>query len=462
MVVRFFGWLPVVGLASCMVGPDFKKPEVELPQSFSQDGMTWKRQVPEALPKSGAWWKVYRDRELTRLVEQALAQNQAVEATAERLEQARATSKATRSLFFPNIQLDLGARRTKSIFRGPSGGSIYYNSYTVPLEFSYEVDVWGKVRRQLEGSKAGEAAAEETLRALRLTVAGEVVQTYWALRAVDADRDVLKRTLDVRRKALSLLEKQHEAGAISALDLSRARTEVATAEADRIRLDQQRVELVTSLAVLTGRIATGFDVAQNAHLPSPPSIPASLPSEMLQQRPDVRAALYQVAAANAGIGVATAAMYPSFTLTSSGGYDAQRVGDLFRPDTLVWALGGNLVAPISSQKLLRHRREATLAAHRAVAADYRQTVIESIAEVENALQAVAILQRREKAQQEALEAAKDTYNHSLKRFEVGMASLLDVVDAERVFLAAQRNTNALCAESLAISASLIKALGGKW
>lgn len=445
-----------------MVGPDFKKPEMDLPKSFSEKGVTWKRQDPKSLPDPEQWWKIYKDSTLNQLVEKALKENQNVASASARLDEARSLSKVARSRYFPAITLEPGASRTKSVFRGPQGGSIYYNSYKVPLEMSYEIDAWGKVRRQNEGAKANRAAAEESLNALKLSVAGDVAQTYWALRAVDADRATLARTLEVRRKALDLLNKQREAGSISGLDLARAETEVATAEAGRIRLDQDRVELVNALAVLTGSMATDARVPENSILPSPPSVPATLPSDVITNRPDVRAALHRVAAANAEIGVATAALYPSITLNASTGYDSQTLGDLFDPSTMIWSMGSSTLFQISGQKLLREQRESKRAAHRAVTAEYRQSVIESIAEVENALQAMAIIQRRQAAQDKALASARKTFELSGKRYESGLVSFLDVVDAERTWLEAERNSNAIRAERLALSVSLIKAIGGKW
>jgi NodT family efflux transporter outer membrane factor (OMF) lipoprotein len=279
---------------------------------------------------------------------------------------------------------------------------------------------------------------------------------------VDADRELMRRTLEIRRKALELITAQERAGEISGLDLSRARSEVASAEADRLSLDQQRAELVHALAVLGGEMATGKSVRADSSLPEPPSIPAALPSEIVFQRPDVRASLHQVAAANAEIGVATAAMYPAFSINASTGVDASLIGKLVDADSMVWSLGANLVTPLSAQRLLRFRRDAVKAAHRASSADYRQTVIESVAEIENALQAAAILERRQAAQQEALDAARETYKRSLKRFESGLVSFLDVVDAERTLLTTSRQSNAIRAEALAVSVSLIKALGGRW
>jgi multidrug efflux system outer membrane protein len=388
--------------------------------------------------------------------------NQNLATSAARLRQARELSKAARTLYFPDVDLGAGAERSKSRFRGPGGGSIIDSNFTVPADLRYEMDVWGKVRRQVESATASEGAAQETLNAVRLSVAGEVAQTYWALRAVDANRAVLDRTLEVRRKAIDLLTKRRDAGTISGLDLARAETEVATAEADRIQLDQERVLLVNALAVLAGSAATGFTVPMLTDLPKPPSVPSSVPSEVLRQRPDIRAAERNVAAANANIGVATASFYPVIGIDASGGLDSNNIKDLFQASSLVWSLGTNAVLPITSQKWLQAQRDAAVAAHEAASAEYRQTVLESIREVENALQGSAILERRQAAQDQALQAARTTFDLSVKRYKGGLVSFLDVVDAERTRLTAERGANAIRAERLAVSVSLIKAIGGEW
>ena len=435
---------------------------MELPASFSQGGVRWKRQTPGTLPVPRAWWRLYHDAVLTSLVERSLAMNQNIAVSAARVRQARELSIAARSMFFPNINLGAAADRTKSRIRMPSGGTSLADNFAVPVDLRYEIDVWGKVRRQVESANATADAAGETLNALRLSVAGEVAQTYWALRAVDANRAVLARTLEIRRKALDLLTKRRNAGSISGLDLARAETEVATAEADRIRLDQDRIALVNALAVLAGTAATGASVPEQTDLPTPPTIPLSVPSEMLRQRPDIRAAERNVAAANANIGVASAAFYPSISIGGSSGFDAARMADLFQASSLVWSLGAGATRSITGHKWLTAQRNAAVAAHEAVSAEYRQTVLESIREVENALQGAAILKRRQIAQDQALESARRTFELSAKRFKAGLVSFLDVVDAERTRLDAEKAANAIRAERLAVSVSLVKALGGEW
>jgi multidrug efflux system outer membrane protein len=405
---------------------------------------------------------VFRDPTLTRLAERALASNQDLRAAAARLAEARALTRAARSRYFPDIDLNPAADRTQFRFRGPGGGSILATNISVPLEFSYEVDLWGKVRRQVEAAKASDEAAAETLRAMQLTVTGEVAQTYWALRAIDAEQDLLGKTVDLRRKALDLLGEQRGAGAISGLVLSRAQTEVADAEAQLAGLDQDRAELVNALAVLCGGMATGSAVRPVPELPAPPAVPVSVPSELLRQRPDIRAAERLVAAANAEIGVAQAAFFPSLTIDASIGYDAAALGNLFDTGAQVWSLGPKLSVPISSAGLRRAQRDAAVAAHQATSAEYRQTVLDAIREVENALAGTAALTRQQQAQDTAAAAARKTLELSRDRFVSGLADFLDVVDAERTRLEAERRARAVRAERLAVSVALIKALGGSW
>ncbi|MBX3740536.1 MAG: efflux transporter outer membrane subunit [Akkermansiaceae bacterium] len=450
----------VLLIAACKpLGPNHETPEMKLPASFSNGGVKWKKQSPDSLPNPRAWWRLYGDGTLNSLVDRALGNNQELAGASARVRQARSLSAAARGRYFPSIDLNPSSSRSKTRAQGIS---TVQNNFSVPADLSYELDVWGAVRRQVESADASADAQQESFNALKLTIASEVAQTYWALRAVDADRALLSRAVELRRKAFSLLKEQRDAGAISGLDLSRAEVEVATAEADKIQLDQDRVELVNALAVLAGASATGSSVPERFDLPSPPSIPVSVPSEVLRQRPDVRAAERRVAAANADIGVAMAAYYPSFTIGGSGGFSSNTASQLFKSSSLIWSIGPNINIPITQQKFLRDRKDAAVAAHEAASADYRQIVLESIREVENALQASSIIVGRQKAQDQAAAAAKNTFDLSSKRFDAGLVSFLDVVDAERTRLDAERRSNSVRAERLALSVSLAKAIGGGW
>lgn len=458
-------WRAIPGsvlLASCTVGPDHQVPAITLPASFSDGGVAWKSHQPGDAAIERAWWRIYRDGTLNGLAERAAAANQNLQAAAARVEEARALTRAVRSRYFPAIDLNPSAERSQFRFRGPGGGSLLTTNITVPLDFSYEVDLWGKVRRQVEAAKASDEAAAETLRAMRLSVTGEVAQTYWALRAVDAEQDLLGRTVELRRRALGLLRDQRGAGAISGLVLSRAETEVADAEAQLAGLDKSRAELVNALAVLCGGVATGSAVRPAPELPSPPVVPVSVPSELLRRRPDIRAAERRVAAANAEIGVAQAAFYPSLTIDASLGYDSSSLGNLFDIDAQVWSIGPKVSMPISGAGLRIAQRDAAVAAHQAASADYRQTVLEAIREVENALRGASALARQQQAQDQAAAAARKTLELSRNRFTAGLTDFLDVVDAERTRLEAERRARAVRAERLAVSVALAKAMGGSW
>ncbi|RYD24922.1 MAG: hypothetical protein EOP87_25325, partial [Verrucomicrobiaceae bacterium] len=217
------------------LGPNHETPEMKLPASFSSGGVKWKRQSPDSLPSPRAWWRLYGDGTLNSLVDRALSNNQELAGAAARVRQARSLSAASRGRYFPTIDLNPSASRSKSRVQDVS---TIQNNFSVPADLSYELDVWGAVRRQVESADASADAQQENFNALKLTIASEVAQTYWALRAVDADRALLTRAVELRRKAFSLLREQRDAGAISGLDLSRAEVEVATAEADKIQLDQ--------------------------------------------------------------------------------------------------------------------------------------------------------------------------------------------------------------------------------
>ncbi|MEO0016870.1 MAG: hypothetical protein RLZZ522_153, partial [Verrucomicrobiota bacterium] len=423
----FLTCFTVLAMGGCApVGPKHEPPALALPASFSRGGVQWQARSPEQ-PKPQAWWKIYHDGTLTSLVERSLAMNQDLAASAARLRQAREMSQAMRSLYFPDVNFDGRASRSKSRYLGAVDSTMIRNNFIVPVDFRYELDVWGKSRRRVESAKATADAASESLTALQLTVAGEVAQTYWALRAVDTDQVALDHTLEIRRKALSLLTKRRDAGSISGLDLARAETEVATAEAERIRLEQDRIGLVNALAVLAGSAATGFTVPTQAALPTPPAVPTAVPSDWLRQRPDIRGAERRVAAANADIGVATAAFYPSFAINANAGLSAATLSDLVQTSALIWSLGAEATAPVTHRNLLKTQQRAAVAAHEAVSAEYRQTVLESIREVENALQGAAILERRHIAQDQALAAANKTFELSVKRYQSGLVSFLDVV-----------------------------------
>jgi multidrug efflux system outer membrane protein len=454
----------LLALSSCtLVGPDHQAPEMDLPASFSHQGVSWKRTSDPKVYANSRWWKVFGDSTLTSLVNDAAAQNLTIKAAAARLAEARAMSRSARAALLPSLDFRADASRTDMINRfGPGGGSLLMNFYQLPLELSYEVNLWGKVTRQIEGANAREAASQASIAATTLSLTADTAQTYWALRGLDAERAIVKESIALRKETLSLVDARFQAGTVSELDVSRAKTEVATAESELIGMDRQRSELVNALALLTGRAATGFQVAVDASLPSAPRIPAGVPADLLLRRPDIFVVERNVAAANAEIGVAQAAFYPNLRLRASGGVEGIDLSDLISTDNIVWSLGSSLTYPILGQKNLRARRDAAVANHQAVSAEYKQSVLVALRETEDSLKGLDFLARQEDAQNSAVAAAHRTLDLSKERFEAGLVSFLEVVETERTLLATKRLATSLRAQRLAVTVNLIKALGGSW
>lgn len=455
--------LAVVGLAlvGCTVGPNHQTPTMELPTSFATGGVKWKRTSEPKLYENNRWWRVFSDSTLNELAEATASRNYQLESAAATLREARAMSRGARSRFFPTISFN--PSYTNSQMRAPgSGNTIRNEGFSLPVDLDWELDLWGKVRRQVEGAKANEQAAEASVAAMRLSLTAETAFTYWALRGVDSDRAILRSTVELRNNALGLLREQMNAGAISQLDVSRAETEVATAEADLIGLDRTRAELVSALAVLTGRPSSSFKISEKAELPDPPSIPSGVPSDLLLRRPDLYVAERRVAATNAEIGVTQAAFYPSVRISMSGGLDSATWGNLFDAQSKIWSIGPSISQPIATFGRLQADRDAAIARHDQASLDYKQSVLTALKETDDSLRALEVLRRQQGAQEKAVSSSGTAFNLSKERFTGGIINFLDVVDAERTRLNTLREANALRAERLGVTVTLIKALGGSW
>ena len=452
--------LSLLSLGCATVGPNHESPQTDLPATFSKNGIQWKRTTTPKVYENTRWWRVFGDPTLNDLAAATASQNLSLQAASARLREARALSRSSRTAVLPSLDFNGDLSRSKSNFG--AGGSITRSSINLPLDLSYEVDLWGKVRRQVEGADAREAGAQASFAATQLTLTADTAQTYWALRALDADRALLVNSIALRKESLGLVEARFRAGTVNALDVSRAQTEVANAEAELIGVDRDRSELVNALAVLTGRSAGRFSVAAQAKLPKPPSIPAGVPADLLLRRPDLYAAERNVAAANADIGVAKAAYYPNLRLRLGGGLEASEFDQLFRADAALWSLGSSLTYPILGQKRIAANYDAAVARHQAASLDYKQSVLVALREAEDGLTGLEFLRRQEEAQRKAVEAAQNTLNISRQRFSAGLVSFLEVVDTERTLLTNQRLAASLQAQRLAVTVNLIKALGGSW
>jgi multidrug efflux system outer membrane protein len=449
------------------VGPDYKAPTNATPDKYkSEDLGSWKEGRPlDQVPK-GIWWEVFADPTLNDLEKQAAFENQNLKAAVARVGQARATARVARGELMPTVNFDPSwTRQRYSPNQVPSFGNVTANTFSVPLDFSYEVDLWGRVRRGFESARADAQASLADYYNVLLTLQSDVAQNYFGLRALDVEIAIVASTVDLRKEQVRLVRSRFEGGIGNELDVARAETEQATTEAELASLAQRRAELENSLAILTGTNPAVFRLSANTPgnwTPTPPEIPAGLPAELLERRPDVSEAERLLASANAKIGVAKAAFFPVINLTASGGYLSGEVENLFNWGSRVWSVGPSISLPIfaGGRNLANYRRSQ--AAFEEAVARYRQQVLVAFGDVENSLSGIRHLAEQFAAQQRALAQARRAADLATQRYRSGIVAYIEVIDANRDALQTERGSAQLTGQRLITSVQLIKALGGGW
>lgn len=457
------------GHASTAVGPDYVRPTNAAPSTYKASELgEWKEGRPlDTLPK-GNWWEAFGDAQLNELQQQAKGANQQLKAAVARVDQARAAARVSRSEFLPSLDFDPSWRRERySPNQVPAFGNITANTFRVPLDLSYEIDLWGRIRRAFEGARADAQASLASLHSVLLTLHADVAQNYFRLRALDAEIAAVAGTLRFRREQVELVKNRLEGGIGNELDVVRAETELATAEAEAAALAKSRAELENALAILVGTNPVTFKLAalEDANVnwnPKPPTIPAGLPADLLERRPDVAEAERQLASANARIGVAKAAFFPVLRLTGSAGYVSGEVDNLFNWDSRVWSIGPSLSLPIFAAARNQAKLRNTKAAFEESVANYRQRVLVAFGDVENSLSGIHFLSRQAEAQERALASARRATDLANERFRAGIVSYLEVVDANRIAFQTERATAQLAGQRLIAAVQLVKALGGGW
>jgi multidrug efflux system outer membrane protein len=342
-----------VALAGCAVGPNYQRPEAAtIPAAYSGASNEWKIAQPQGHLPKGNWWEMFGDAELNQLETEAANANQQLKAAVARFAQARAVTDVTRSGLFPHIGLSATYERHRHSPNAPSvtGSAVNqastYNDFTIPLDLSYELDLWGRVRRSVESARAQEQVDADDLEAVRLAIQAEVTSDYFTLRALDTEHALLSSSVEVFRKSLELTRNRRAGGIVSDLDVAQAETVLRTTQAQLPAIALQRAQFEHALAVLTGRTAIDFKIAERTLTDAPPIIPPGLPSELLERRPDISAAERRMAAANAGIGVAKAAFFPTIRFNGLAGFESLDAGALFDWPSRMWAVGPSLTLPL--------------------------------------------------------------------------------------------------------------------
>jgi multidrug efflux system outer membrane protein len=470
MTAMTIRWLVplILAVSGCAVGPTYRRPATEAPDTWKEapkalDEAMWQEARPQDTTPRGAWWEIFGDPDLNVLEVQAVHANQSLETALARLARARAVARLPQADLLPTVELNPAYDHFKRTLSGFGGaGSITNDEFSIPLDLSYEADLWGKVRRSFEAARAEAQASQAAYETVFLSVSAEVARTYFLLRALDAELDALRKTVELRREAERLIHQRVEAGLASQLDMARVTAEVKTAEAESLGVERQRAELEHALAVLCGRAASDFTVAAVPLAADPPQVPPGIPSRVLERRPDVAEAERLMAAANARIGVARAAAFPVLRLTGSAGWQSAKLEDLITADSAVWSIGPSLSIPIFAGGRNAANLKAAQADYDQALAEYRRRVLVAFQEVEDALAAIRLLTSQQQAQIGVVEASRQAATLSLDRFTEGLASFLDVVDAERARLEAERRAAQIRGQRMAATILLIKALGGGW
>ncbi len=440
-----------------------------MPDHYREATNEWRTATPAAHLPKGAWWEIFGDPELNRLEQQAAAANQSLHAAVARFEQARANADVARSGLFPRIGAGFAATRQRASENRPSnltgeavGNSPTYNTFVLPFDLSYELDLWGRVRRQVEAAKASVQADAADLEAVRLAIAAEVAADYFTLRALDAEKAALAASIEAYRRSLELTRNRRAGGLVSDLDVAQAETGLNTAEAQLPALRLARSRFEHALAVLTGQPASLFQLPAAPLGIAPPEIPAELPSALLERRPDVAAAEQRMAAANASIGVAKAAFFPTVRFNGLAGFQSIDAGTLFDWPSRFWAVGPSLTLPLFEGGQRQAKLRATKAAYEETVARYRQTVLTAFAEVEDNLAAQGLLARQYEQELEALAAARRQLEIANNRYRSGLVTYLQVATAQNATLERERVVARLRGQRFAAAVALVKALGGSF
>jgi len=449
----------------CMVGPAYVKPSAPSTDAYKEiDG--WKMAQPSDHLPRGPWWDMFEDPELHALEEQVVAANQDLKVAEARLREARALVRFNRAALFPTISTSVGASSIKESAHQPflpsgvhTGSS---GDFLFSIDMSYEVDLWGRVRRTVASARHEAQATAADLETARLSLQAELAINYFELRAADAQQQLLDETVKAFEAALRLTTNRYRGGAAPKSDVAQAQTQLDTTRVQATDIAVQRAQFEHAIAVLIGRAPAAFNLPPRPLDHRPPDIPVGVPSQLLERRPDIAAAERRVAAANEQIGIARAAYYPAVVLNASVGFEGSTFGNFLNAPSLLWAVGTSISQTIYDGGRRRATSDAALASYDATVATYRQTTLSAFQQVEDNLAALRILDQEARQQRQAVESAQDSLQLFTNRYRGGVDNYLQVITAQTVALANQRNEIDILRRRVGASVLLVKALGGGW
>src|SRR6266478_7382289 len=452
-------------LGGCMVGPDYVKPSAPSTAAYKESN-GWKVAQPSDHLPRGAWWDLFADPDLRALEQEVATANQDLKIAEARLREARAAVRFNRAGLFPTISTSLGASSVRESSNQPFLTSGFQpghsGDFLWSLDLSYEVDLWGRVRRTVASARHEAQATAADLETAQLSLQAELAIDYFELRAADAQQQLLNETVKAFEDALRLTENRFRGGAAPQSDVAQAQTQLDTTRVQATDIAAQRAQFEHAIAVLIGKPPASFSLPRRPLDHRPPDIPAGLPSQLLERRPDIAAAERRVAEANEQIGIARAAYYPTVMLNASVGFEGSTFGNFLNGSSLLWAVGTSITQTIFDGGRRRATSEAARAAYDATVASYRQTTLTAFQQVEDNLAALRILEQEAQQQRRAVESARESLQLFTNRYRGGVDNYLQVITAQTVALANQRNEIDILRRRMDASVLLVKAIGGGW
>jgi len=451
--------------AACTVGPDYIRPAAleTMPTAYKElEG--WKVAEPRDGTIPERWWEIYHDPVLNALEEQVAISNFTIASAEARFRQARAQVQTAKAGYFPSLTAGASAtrsQRSRNLGAGNIAGSTS-SDFQLPLDAAWEPDLWGRIRRGVEASQAGAQASAADLAAVTLSSQAELAGDYLQLRVLDAQKQLLDATTAVYRRSLELTNNRYAAGVVAKSDVLQAETQLKSTAAQAIDLGVQRAQLEHALALLIGKAPAAFSLSSTSLATAIPAIPTGLPSGLLERRPDIASSERRMAAANAQIGIARAAYFPTIRLSAAAGFEAASLATWFAWPSRFWSVGPAVSAALFDGGLRRAQSDQARAAYDAALAEYRETVLTGFQEVEDNLAALRILEEEALVQEQAVQAAQQVVNITTNQYQAGTVAYLNVLVAQTTALANERTALGLVGRRLVASVLLIKALGGGW
>lgn len=457
----------LIFLVGCTVGPNYHRPSAPAAPEWKEQP-PWRAAIPQDSIPKGSWWTIFGDDELNGYETRALVANQTIEVARNQLDQARASARITQSGLFPQGTVGFSAQRTRLSGSRPTNGStialapVTQNTFTLPFNFSWELDVFGGIRRNVESANALYQSSAANLENVRLVITSELAVDYFTLRELDAEIAVVDSAAEYQARGLKLVQNRHDGGIASGLDVAQQETLLNSTRTQATLLRQQRAQFEHAIATLVGTPASSFSVPVKALALQPPTIPIGVPSDVLERRPDVAVAERQMASQNAQIGVAKSAFYPSIGIAAGGGANTSGFTQLLNAPSTFWAIGANVTQTVFNGGKLHAQLDFAKSAYSGSVANYRQTVLTAFQEVEDGLSGLSVLSQAAQTQEQAVAAAQRALNIANDRYVGGLVTFLDVITAQETLLDNQRLATQLLGQRLVTSVGLVKALGGGW